>query len=89
MNDSKRVYDGKFDLDLWMDPVWRGSLTVYESVMFVGKNDRVRLLYDARDIISVRSFDLKTEYVRGVDYEYADGRLYMPEGSGLSYIPED
>lgn len=89
MNDSKRVYDGKFDLDLWMDPVWRGSLTAYESVMFVGKNDRVRLLYDARDIISVRSFDLKTEYVRGVDYEYADGRLYMPEGSGLSYIPED
>jgi beta-glucosidase len=91
MKIDKSVFDGRYDLDIWMDPVWNGGLVAYESVMFVGTKDRVRLLYPADEILSVRSFDLKKEFVSGKDYGYdrETGELFMPEGSELTFIPED
>jgi lysophospholipase L1-like esterase len=40
-------------------------------------------------VLSVRSFDLKTEYVEGVDYEIKDGRIYRLEGSEMPHFTWD
>lgn len=89
MRKNKAVID-RFDLDTRMLPVWDGDTVYNESVMFVGVNDRVKLLYDPSEIISVRSKDLKTEYVKGVDYDVDDeGFLVLLPGTSAVFIPED
>ncbi len=82
------IYD-RYDLDSYMEPVWNGNIVRNETVMFVGINDKMQLLYDADEIISVRSYDLKTEYVRGVDYDYVNGYLVLLEGTRIPYITEE
>ena len=77
-----------YDLNTWLVPYWDGNITYHESVMFVG-DDGAPLLYAPKDILSVRSFDLKTEYVEGVDYEVKDGKLYRLEGSKIPHFTWD
>lgn len=89
MNNEFKPVLGRYDLDTWMAPVWKGTEVYNESVMFVGIGDKAPLLYPAEEIISVRSFDLKTEYVEGKDYVLKDGRLELTEGTSITYIPED
>jgi lysophospholipase L1-like esterase len=71
-----------YDLNTWLIPYWNGCITYHESVMFVG-DDGAPLLYSPEEVLSVRSFDLKTEYVEGVDYEIKDGKLYRLAGSKI------
>lgn len=82
------VYD-RFDLDSYMEPIWSGGIVRNETVMFVGADDKIPLLYHADSIISVRSYDLSKEYVRGVDYDYVDGYLVLLEGTTIPVISED
>lgn len=82
------IYD-RYDLDSYVDPIWDGGIVRNETVMFVGANDKRQLLYPADEIISVRSYDLSIEYVRGVDYDYVDGYLVLLEGTSIKYITED
>ncbi|MCR5056815.1 MAG: SGNH/GDSL hydrolase family protein [Clostridia bacterium] len=85
---GKPVID-KYDLETWMAPIWKGPYVYNESVMFVGFKERVTLLYPADRIISVRSFDLKTEYKEGVDYRMVDGGLELIEGTSINPVPEE
>ena len=62
-------YD-EYSLDVYMKPLWEGEIVYNETIMFVGREDEAPLLYPATEIISVRSYDLGTEYIRGIDYEY-------------------
>ena len=78
-----------YDLDTYMRPVWDDRVIHNETVMFVGENDEVHLLYDADEIISLRSYDLKTEYKQGVDYDYVDGKLVLLPGSSIPCISEE
>ena len=89
MRKSKAIID-RFDLDTRMVPIWEGDTVYNESVMFVGKKDRVKLLYDPTEIVSLRSRDLKTEYVKGVDYELdGDGCLVLLPQTSVTFIPEE
>lgn len=81
------VYD-MYDLETYMMPVWDGRVVHNETVMFLGMDDKATLLYDADEIISVRSYDLKTEYQQGIDYDYADGKLVLLEGTSIPCIAE-
>lgn len=80
----------KYDLNVYMKPFWSGEIIYNETVMFVGKGDYAPLLYPATEILSVRSYDLQTEYVRGVDYEYAEelGAIIRATDA-IPYIPQD
>ena len=55
------VYD-MYDLETYMLPIWEGRVVHNETVMFVGMEDEASLLFEAEEIVSVRSYDLKTEY---------------------------
>lgn len=58
----------EFNLKTYLTPVWLGDTVYNETIMFVGQSDEQQLLYPATEIVSVRSYDLKTEYKLGVDY---------------------
>ncbi|MDY6367273.1 MAG: SGNH/GDSL hydrolase family protein, partial [Clostridia bacterium] len=62
-----------------------------ENAMFVGTDDKIPLMYPAEEIISVRSYDLKTEYTEGVDYTYdkVTNRLTRTANSRMPYVPFD
>ncbi len=77
-----------YDLETYMEPVWNGRVVHNETVMFLGKDDQATLLYEADEILSVRSYDLKTEYQQGIDYDYVDGKLVLLEGTSIPYMSE-
>lgn len=79
------IYE-QYDLDTYMRPVWEGRVVHNETVMFIGENDSVSLLYPADEILSVRSYDLMTEYEQGVDYAYCNGKIALLEGSRIPAI---
>ena len=78
-----------YDLDTYMRPIWKDRVVHNETVMFVGKDDKAQLLYEADEIISLRSYDLKTEYQKGIDYDYVDGQLVLLPGSSIPCISEE
>ncbi len=67
--ESVTVYD-RYDINTYLKPFWEGKIVYNETVMFVGEDDKAPLMYNADEIISVRSYDLTTEYEEGVDYVY-------------------
>lgn len=85
-NASVGVYT-EFNLDSYMTPIWDGKIVHNETVMFVGADDTPALLYNPDRIISVRSYDLSTEYIEGVDFEIVDGKIKRLEGSRIPFVP--
>ncbi len=84
------TYD-KYELDTYIYPYWRGNVVYNETALFVGKNDASPLLYKATEILSVRSYDLKTVYEEGKDYTYdaENNLLKRTENSAIPYVEED
>ncbi len=78
-----------YDLDTYTRPIWNDRVIHNETVMFVGMEDEATLLYDADEILSVRSYDLKTEYEKGVDYDYVDGKLVLLPGTSIPCISKE
>ena len=81
----------KYNLDIYMKPLWDGDVVYNETLMFIGEEDCAPLLYPAVEIISVKSYDLTKEYVRGVDYEYDAKRncITLKKNTSMPYIPQD
>lgn len=77
-----------YDIETWLTPYWEGGIVYHESIMFVG-DDGAPLLYTPEHVLSVRSFDLKTEYVEGVDYEVKDGKIYRLANSAMPHFTWD
>ena len=69
-------------------PIWVGDTVYEETVMFVGTDDIVPLLYPATEIVSITDYTGNTTFVEGSDYILENGMLKMPEGSNLIYCPE-
>lgn len=88
--DTVQKFD-EYNLDVYMKPIWEGDVIYNETVMFVDKDSLAPLLYPAVEIISVRSYDLKKEYVRGVDYEYVErfNGIILTKDTSIPYIPLD
>ena len=78
----------KYNLNTYMQPMWKGDTMYNEIVMFypngqTKKVDPAPLLYKPKEVISVRSYDLKTEYVEGVDYTVENGRIALTANSRI------
>lgn len=78
-----------YDLETYMLPIWEGRVVHNETVMFVGMEDEASLLFEAEEIVSVRSYDLKTEYKQGIDYDYKDGKLVLLAGTNIPCIDKN
>ena len=73
---------GKYDHSTYVTPLWEGNVVYNETVMFVDENE-APLLYIPDKVISVRSYDLKLEYVEGEDYVVRDGKIALTENTRI------
>lgn len=80
----------QYDLDRYMTPIWEGDTVYNESVCLLlneqGEFDPVSLLYDATEIVSVRSGRLDKKYIEGKDYSLVNGKLQLNKDSGFMKI---
>ncbi len=87
-----------YNQEVYSSPIWEGDTVYHEAVMFAkgklqneGENggDAIvdqttkTLLYPVEDVISIRSANLKTWYVKGVDFDIVDGKLVWLEGGKI------
>lgn len=81
----------KFNLKKFLHPIWEGEIS-YAEAAFVRESENssvepIELLYPIEELISVRSADLKTEYVNGKDYYVdAEGRLCIIEDGDIPIL---
>lgn len=78
----------KFDPDVYMNKIWEGNTVYHEPVMFAKSSDGYimttkELLYPVEDIVSIRSANLKTYYIKGVDYKIENGKIVWLEGGQI------
>ena len=76
----------QYNQALALNPIWKGNTVYHETALFYTERntDTIKLLYPISEVISVRSYDLYTNYVEGVDYEITeDGCLKRLEGSRI------
>ncbi|MBE6708641.1 MAG: hypothetical protein E7578_05300 [Ruminococcaceae bacterium] len=84
---SKEELDSSsYDVRKYTDYFWEGNI-VYNEIVFPirdssGKLKPFELMYDATEIISVKSYRLDVTYQEGEDYLLLDGDLYIrPAGT--------
>jgi len=84
---KEAIDTSKYNLYTYSIPFWTGNIVYNESVYPMttqnGENEVIQLLYDAVEIIEVRSSDLKKVYKAGVDYKLENGKLVIPKGSSI------
>ena len=84
----------RYDRDTYTFPIWDGDTVYNETLMFVGENE-APLLYYPDKVLSVLSYDLKTEYIEGEDYTVCDGRIVLTDNTRIpsfsldEYYPKD
>lgn len=79
----------EYNLDTYVRPYWHTREIYNETVMFVGADDSAPLLYDAKEILSVRNYGLDIEYEEGADYTYENGVLKRTADSSIPYFEID
>lgn len=83
----------RYDNAKYLQYYWDSNITYNESAMIVrnadGTLDKVKLLFNVDEIISVRSADLQTKYAEGVDYEIQDGKLVVLEDGNIPILNYD
>lgn len=72
------------NLDVYSEAVWEGDTVYHETALFTPDKDTVKLLYPVDSIVSLRSYDLKTNYIEGYDFEITeDGKIKRLEGGRI------
>ena len=80
-----------YNLEKFLYPIWKEDIS-YAEAAFVRENEDgdvepIELLYPIEKIISVRSSDLRTEYVCGIDYDVdEEGRLIVLESGRIPVL---
>jgi len=94
-------YESKaeYSLNEYLKPIWSGNTVVHEMVMFADwENTEIlfensvkvkKLLYPAEEIYAVYSSDLKTEYIKGKDWDILDGKLVRYYNSDIPLMTEE
>ena len=73
-----------YDRELYLKSVNEGDTVYHEAGLFYTGRDTIKLLYPVDEIVSLRSYDLQTFYIEGLDYEITDdGRIKRLEGSRI------
>lgn len=72
-----------------MEDVFSAQTISDEIVMFMDYGQEKTLLFDADEIISVKSYDNRITYVEGKDYALKDGKITLLEGSAIPCITSE
>ena len=80
----------KYDFDTRMLPILTGEVVYNETVMFVSKADRARLLFEPTEILSVSSYDRHRVFQEGRDFVLSeDGCLCLTPNSRIPCMSEE
>lgn len=82
LEDNTGMTDTRYDLETYLYPIWKGR-AVYNETLWFAPDNVAPLLYEPEEILSVRSYDLKTTYVENVDYVVDGSSLVLPTGSSI------
>lgn len=77
------------NIDQLLTPFWEGREVFDETIMLASKNGgqaKAKLFYTPEKILSVKSTDLKTEYIEGKDWEYCNGEIVMLDDSTMPFM---
>ncbi len=77
----------KWNVPLYNLPVWEGDTVYQENIIFYPGRTSAKLLYPIDKVVSVRSYDLETYYVKGVDFDIVDGEFVLLEGTSIPVFP--
>lgn len=80
------------DINKLLAPFWEGDKVYDETIMLLSEDGEIAyapLFYKPEEILSVKSTDLKIEYIEGKDWELRDGRIYMIEGSSIPFMKKE
>ena len=77
-----------YNAEVFSAPIWQGSTSYQEAAMFFNTIDGQQcfeksLAYPIEDVVSVRSANLKTYYIKGVDYKIENGKLIWLENGKM------
>ena len=89
---DKQFFDlARYDNDRYMQYYWENTIVYNESAMVVknadGSLDAIKLLYQPKQIISVRSADLTVKYEEGIDYRLSNGVLTVLTTGNIPIMP--
>jgi hypothetical protein len=76
------------DLDEYMKPFWKSDTIYNETVLLYSENNQTakgKLLFNPLKIISIKSFDLKTNYQSGIDYSISDNIITKNADSKMPF----
>ena len=80
-----------YDIDKYLLPFWEGNIVYNEVVYPLSGEDGslvpLSLMYDASEIISVKSYTLQKTYTEGTDYTLEDGKLVINPRGSIKVIP--
>ena len=83
----------RYDNEKYLQYYWESGIMYNEAATLVtnqdGTLDDVKLLYTPEKIISVRSADLQTKYVEGVDYTFENGVLKVLQSGNIPVLAYD
>lgn len=89
---ARAEYDlTEYSLEKYVSPIWSGTVS-YAEAAFVMENENgviepIKLLYPIKNVVSVRSADLKTKYAEGTDYEVTEaGELKILKDGNIPYL---
>ena len=85
--EAGKDFDGNdlttYSYELYNVPLWEGDTVYQESIIFYPGRTEAKLLYPIDEIVSVRSYDMKTHYVKGVDFDVVDGKFVLLDGTRI------
>src|SRR5579871_1555360 len=76
------------NLDQYMKPFWKSDTIYNETVLLYSENNQPatgKLLFSPSKILSVKSFDLKTNYKQGTNYSISDNMIMRPANSMMPF----
>ena len=87
LEDNSGMPDDSYNLKTYLYPLWEGT-TVYNETLWFTVNNYAPLLYEPDQVLSVRSYDLKTTYIEGVDYVVDGNSIVLLSGSSIPFMTE-
>ncbi|RYE13324.1 MAG: hypothetical protein EOP51_29990, partial [Sphingobacteriales bacterium] len=90
-NDTAHNWQKYISLKNYLVPFWKAD-TVYDEIIQpikTGGQANGTLLFKADKVLSVRSADLKKEYVEGKDWSYRDGKIVLTPNSTIPFLAKE
>lgn len=83
----------QYTLNAYTKKLWEGNAVYHETICFVAQEDGTilsgSLLYVPDEVVTVRSYDLQTVYVKDKDYKIEGKQIILTQDSDIPVCPAE